>query len=113
MGGMGRGSLVRACWLAAAFLSLLGAANALDPSEQRGQAFVRANCARCHSVEKTGASPLAEAPPFRTLHRRYPVEDLAESLAEGIVTGHPTMPEFKLDPGRVRDLIAYLKTLER
>ena len=25
---------------------------------------------------------------------RYPVEDLQEPLAEGIVTGHPPMPEF-------------------
>ena len=113
MGRTRRRSLVRAVWLAAALLPPLGAANALDPAAQRGQAFVRANCARCHAVEKTGPSPLAEAPPFRTLHRRYPVEDLAESLAEGIVTGHPTMPEFKLDPGQVSDLIAYLRTLER
>jgi hypothetical protein len=41
------------------------------------------------------------------------VEDLAESLGEGIRTGHPTMPEFRLDPGQVGDVIAYLKTLER
>jgi cytochrome c len=40
------------------------------------------------------------APPFRTLHERYPVEDLVEPLAEGIVTGHPTMPEFRFDPGQ-------------
>ena len=50
---------------------------------------------------------------MRTLHERYPVENLAESLAEGIRTGHPTMPEFRLDPGQVTDVIAYLKTLER
>jgi mono/diheme cytochrome c family protein len=46
------------------------------------------------------------------LHKRYPVEDLAESLAEGIVTGHPTMPEFRLDPAQISDVLAYLKTLE-
>jgi hypothetical protein len=34
-------------------------------------------------------------------------------LAEGIVTGHPTMPEFQLDAGQVGDFIAYLKSLER
>ena len=27
--------------------------------------------------------------------------------------GHPTMPEFRLDPGQIGDVIAYLKTLER
>jgi len=29
------------------------------------------------------------------------------------VTGHPTMPEFRLDPGQVNDVISYLKSLER
>jgi cytochrome c len=84
-----------------------------SPAAQRGLTFVRANCSRCHAVERVGPSPLAIAPPFRTLHARYPVEDLAESLAEGIRTGHPTMPEFRLDPGQVADVIAYLKSLEQ
>jgi cytochrome c len=53
------------------------------------------------------------APPFRTLHERYPVENLEEALSEGIVTGHPTMPEFRLDVAQINDFIAFLKTLER
>jgi mono/diheme cytochrome c family protein len=84
----------------------------MAPEVQRGLAYVRTNCARCHSIDKISDSPLGIAPPFRQLHKRYPVEDLAEPLAEGIRTGHPTMPEFKLDPGQVADVIAYLKTLE-
>ena len=71
-----------------------------------------ANCASCHSVDKVSPSPLAIAPPFRTLHLKYPVENLEESLSEGIVTGHPTMPEFRLDPDQIHDLLSYLKTLE-
>jgi cytochrome c len=46
------------------------------------------------------------------LHKRYPIETLAESLAEGIQTGHPTMPEFRLEPDQIHDLLSYLKTLE-
>jgi hypothetical protein len=42
-----------------------------------------------------------------------PVEDLGVSLAEGIRTGHPAMPEFALDKHQIRDLISYLKSLER
>lgn len=84
----------------------------LSPAAQRGRSFVTTNCSRCHSVDKYTASPLKIAPPFRTLHERYPVEDLQESLAEGIVVGHPTMPQFKLDPGQVDDVITYLKTLQ-
>lgn len=88
-------------------------AAAQSPAAQRGLTFVRANCASCHSIDKVSASPLKAAPPFRTLHRKYPVESLEEALAEGIVTGHPSMPEFQLDPGQVADVIAYLKSLER
>src|SRR5690242_2206601 len=85
----------------------------LSPPAQRGLVIARTNCSRCHAIGKVGDSPLAVAPPFRTLHERYPVEDLEVPLAEGIVTGHPTMPEFRFDPGQVGDIIAYLKSLER
>jgi cytochrome c len=84
----------------------------LSPTAQRGLVIVRANCSRCHAIGKIGDSALPIAPPFRTLHERYPVEDLEEPLAEGIVTGHPTMPEFRFDPGQIGDIVAYLKTLE-
>ena len=36
----------------------------------------------------------------------------AAALAEGVVTGHPTMPEFRFDPGQIADFIAFLKTLQ-
>jgi cytochrome c len=84
----------------------------LSPAAQRGLVFVRTNCARCHSIDRVSNSTLPMAPPFRSLHERYPVENLQESLAEGIVTGHPSMPEFRLDPDQITDVIAYLKTLE-
>jgi mono/diheme cytochrome c family protein len=85
----------------------------LNPRQQRGLALATANCARCHSVDKVTVSPLKIAPPFRDLHKRYPVESLEEALAEGIVTAHQNMPEFRLDPGEVGDLISYLKWLEK
>ena len=100
--------------VALAMLSLPAeSAEPLSPAAQRGLAFVRLHCATCHAIGRADASPLRIAPPFRTLHLKYPVESLAEALAEGIVTGHPTMPEFQLDPGQVGDVISYLKSLER
>lgn len=100
--------------LAVVFLLLAVNAPALAQNfaAQRGQAFANANCARCHSIDKLTDSPLKAAPPFRALHKRYPVESLEETLGEGIVTGHPSMPEFQLGPAQVGDLIAFLKTLE-
>lgn len=86
---------------------------AQSPSEQRGLNFVRANCARCHAIDKVSESPLKIAPPFRTLHTRYPIESLQEAFAEGIQTGHQNMPEFRLAPDQIGDVIAYFKTLER
>jgi hypothetical protein len=46
------------------------------------------------------------------LHTRYPIEVLANALAEGISAGHPRMPPFHLGPNQIADLLAYLKTLE-
>ena len=94
-------------------LIVLTPATAASPQQQRGKTFAINNCAKCHAIDKVSPSPLKIAPPFRTLHKRYPVETLAEALAEGIQTGHPTMPEFQLDPGQIGDLLAYLKTLEK
>jgi mono/diheme cytochrome c family protein len=101
----------------AAFLALLcfplRAEQSLSPQAKQGFAIVQAYCARCHAVERLGESSLPAAPRFRALHEQYPVESLEESLAEGIVTGHPDMPESRFDPGQVGDVIAYLKSLER
>ena len=96
-----------------ALLTLLaGPALSWDRQVQQGETLARTNCARCHAVGRVGASPLREAPPFRELHTRYPVEDLGEALTEGIRTGHPSMPEFRFESDQAQALIAYLKTLE-
>jgi cytochrome c len=93
-------------------LMLMTPALAASPAEQRGKAYALRNCAKCHSVDRVTPSRLKAAPPFRTLHNRYPVETLAEAFAEGIYTGHPTMPGFELNPDQIHDLLSYLKTLE-
>lgn len=78
----------------------------------KGEALVRENCARCHAIGKEGESPHPEAPPFRTLSSKYPVEDLAESLAEGIVSGHPDMPIFAFNAHDVAAIIDYLESIQ-
>jgi cytochrome c len=78
----------------------------------KGEVLVRENCSRCHAIGKTGESPHPPAPPFRTLSRKYPVEDLAESLAEGIVSGHPDMPIFMFSPTDVEAIIQYLQSIQ-
>lgn len=102
--------------VAVAALMLLAAA--ASASETRaadvaaGRAFAEKNCARCHAIGRAGPSPFAEAPPFRTFSKKWPVEYLEEALAEGIVVGHPAMPVFQLTPDEIDDLIAYLKSIQ-
>jgi mono/diheme cytochrome c family protein len=101
--------------LAACVLVGIGAAVAAAAEKDltaKGEALVKENCARCHAIGKEGDSPHPEAPPFRTLSSKYPVEDLAESLAEGIVSGHPDMPIFAFSPTDVAAIIDYLNSIQ-
>jgi cytochrome c len=96
-----------------ALLSLVPPAAAAEKDmTDKGQALVEKNCARCHAIGKEGDSPHKEAPPFRTLSAKYPVSDLAESLAEGIVSGHPDMPIFVFSPQDVAAIIDYLESIQ-
>ncbi|WP_223999305.1 cytochrome c [Aureimonas sp. SA4125] len=79
----------------------------------RGRHLVEANCAACHSIETQGASSHPEAPPFRSLSDRYPVSDLQEALVEGIMTGHPDMPQFIATSEQASAIIAYIESLDR
>lgn len=101
------------CLMYAACFLLLIADQASAANVAQGRRLAQTNCARCHSINKAGPSPLGIAPPFRTLHEHYPVEDLEEPLAEGIMVGHPTMPQFRFEPDQIADFIAFLKTLEQ
>jgi mono/diheme cytochrome c family protein len=93
------------------FLSVTSAAVEKDLTN-KGEALVKENCSRCHAISKEGDSPHPQAPPFRTLSSHYPIEDLAESLAEGIVSGHPDMPIFVFSPQDVEAIIDYLESIQ-
>jgi cytochrome c len=84
-------------------------------SAQAGAALVNKLCIHCHAVEANGRSPVAGAPPLAEVSRRYPPEELAEALAEGIAVGPHVveMPEFAFEPEEIDDLIAFLETLRR
>ncbi len=79
----------------------------------RGHLLVQRYCANCHAVTRSGASPHPAAPPFRDLHDRYPVDSLAEALAEGILVGHPAMPEMRFPPDDVSAILAYIVSVQR
>lgn len=98
-----------------AILVLISSATAADDQvalQKHGRAIVLRYCARCHAVGRTGESPHRGAPLFRALSQRYPIEGLEEALGEGIVTGHPHMPEFRFSGDDVGAIIAYLKSVQ-
>lgn len=102
--------------VAAAAALAAAAPEATAPSEPkpeaRGEALVQLHCGGCHAVRREGASREPAAPPFRELHTRYDPEMLSEALAEGILTGHPLMPEFRFAPDDVRAIILYLQSIQ-
>ena len=76
-----------------------------------GLELARQHCAECHAVADEPESPHKDAPPFRIFAAKWPLENLEEALAEGIVTGHPDMPVVVLDPHEIDALIEHLHTL--
>jgi cytochrome c len=87
---------------------------AADPLVEEGQAIVKANCSRCHAIGPTGESPNPKSPPFRKLSKKYPVRNLEEALAEGIIVGHENeqMPPFEFSPSQVEAIVAYLDSVQ-
>lgn len=83
--------------------------------ERRGRALAERMCAQCHAIDKSGSSPHSAAPTFREISRRVDVDQFANRLRDGLISGHPDMPTFRftredapcadrlhaLDPGAV------------
>ena len=97
---------------ASAFCASAPTIAAADNPVARGEEILQENCSRCHAIGVTGKSTHPQAPPFREVVKHYPVEDLEESLAEGIVSGHPDMPEFTFAPDEINAIVAYLNDLK-
>ncbi len=104
----------RWCALAAVVLASLPPGPALAQGAadvEAGRKLAETHCSRCHAIGDEGASLMQGAPPLRDIKLRYPVDDLAEALAEGMETAHPQMPVFTFSPEEIDDLLAYLDSL--
>ena len=84
---------------------------AQDAGFARGQKIAQEKCSRCHAIGKADASPERKAPPFRDIGKKFPLEHLAEALAEGIVTGDNNMPEFKFEPRDIDAILDYISEM--
>ena len=101
--------------LAAAALTLVAApALARQASASTGERLARRYCGGCPAV-RDGVSPLPDAPPFASLHDRYPPGGLLAPRRppeEGAPRSHPRMPMTQLDDDQRADLEAYLRGLD-
>ena len=98
---------------AMAALGLSQGAAADQPSLSAGRRVAATRCGTCHAVDRSGQSPNRLAPRFHDLGARYPLNDLGEALAEGMIVGHPQlMPTVVLQPAEIDNLIAYMKSLQ-
>lgn len=86
--------------------------SAVDPQIAHGQSLARQHCSSCHAIGRGDPSRMPGAIPFRDLSQLYPVADLAESLVEGLMTGHPDMPEFRFSTEAANDLISFLESIQ-
>lgn len=77
-----------------------------------GKAIIVEKCGACHAVAKDDKGQHPQALNFRDLSKNYPVSNLEESLAEGIMTGHPDMPVFEFEPKSIDAIIAYLESIQ-
>ena len=80
----------------------------------RGREIVTRDCSPCHSIAGSDPSPVADAPRFAALSQLYPVEYLAEALAEGIMVPHETveMPQYAYEPGDIGAILAHLEAVQ-
>lgn len=108
-------SAVRALRLIAGFVLCLAtsvhAAEKTDQLNAKGKAILQDKCARCHAIEATGNSPLAQAPPMRTIYTRFAEKELRAELSEGMVSRHKAMPQIQFSDEDVYAIMTYLYTL--
>jgi len=86
--------------------------NAFWKDTERGERLLRRHCARCHIVGLAGKPTPNSAPMFRNLSKTISMDNLANSLSDGVLTGHPKMPNFYFTSKEVDVIMAYLRSIQ-
>ena len=84
----------------------------LEASADRGRFFVLRSCAGCHAVGSLGESPNGGAPSFATVRLRHNAISLERRLAQISRNGHVEMPPIYMSDDEIKDIAAYIETLE-
>ncbi len=68
-------------------------------------------CSDCHAIEpQEGISPIGAATSFQIVAEIPGMNERA--LIAWMTSSHPTMPNLMLEPGELKDVIAYIESLE-
>ncbi len=95
-----------------AFMTMQAQAQTQDPA-RHGRQLVGKFCSQCHAVARFGRGPNKNAPPFRTLGRKFDLDGFPGMLERGISSTHPDMPVVKFSPDDARDVVIYLRSIQR
>lgn len=96
-----------------ALFILAGPAFAQSEAEKiaEGRRLAEINCARCHSIEAEGESPLTDATPFRDIALNYDEMELVDGFMEGLAVRHPLMPDWEVTEPQAEALAAFVMSL--
>lgn len=99
-------------WLAATVPLLILVSPSVGDDRLWGKYLAEVNCAGCHAIEKTGDSPMADAPPFRSIHQHYDEGELEDAFNDGVASTHPAMPDWDMTSDQARQLAAYIMSFQ-
>jgi mono/diheme cytochrome c family protein len=78
-------------------------------AQSRGETLASRWCAECHATKPGQTSPNPKAPAFVAIAAESTATEYA--LRVFLKTTHATMPNFKIDPADIDDLVAYIRSL--
>jgi cytochrome c len=78
----------------------------------RGHDLAARLCTNCHVIDRGTSGPIrADVPSFPTIANR--AGSTEEHLAGKIIVPHPAMPGISLSAEDIRDIVAYIVSLQR
>jgi mono/diheme cytochrome c family protein len=98
---------IRLSFLVAALCSLAATAHA---SPSRGEVLAQRGYAECHATKPGQQSPNPKAPSFPAVANEPSATEY--SLRVFLKISHATMPNFKIEPDDINDLVDYIRSLK-
>lgn len=98
-----------------AVLGLLSVSLALPAMAQSGAATYKAKCAMCHGADGAGNTPVGKSMKIRSFKSAEDVKASDAELIKATKQGVGKMPAYagKLSDAQIKDVVAYIRTLQK